>query len=237
MRERPKAGLSLIATTLLAVAFAADAHAQAMRPPRELSPADGSFDTADALRAAPAGARSLIGGDADAAATVAADGLLGRPLSRIELSGAPAREVAAKSERLKPQNRIQDLTGAAGTPVWVAGDAGERFSPIGFTWAAPAVYHRPLLFEQPNLERYGHYHGVCEGDNVTPSLLSGAHFFGATPALPYWMGAYGVCERQYTLGAYRPGSCNPHRLVSPRASATGLALQGAATTGLVFLVP
>ncbi|MEQ8847754.1 MAG: hypothetical protein RIC11_08400 [Botrimarina sp.] len=175
--------------------------------------------------------------DADIGPTRPADVLLNRPLSAIELAGDPAPEVAANNERLRPENRIRDLAAESIRGPAAAGAPIARFGPSGFAWAAPAVYHRPLLFEQPNLERYGHHHALCEHDHLTPSAISAAHFFGALPAVPYWVGAYGPCEHQYTLGAYRPGSCNPHQLVLPRPSLRGLAVQAAATTGAVFLVP
>lgn len=176
-------------------------------------------------------------GDAVVGPIRPADALLSRPLSAIDLSGAPAPEVAAKSQRLRPENQIANLAAGREEATLFAGAPSQRFGPSAFAWAAPATYHRPLLFEQPNLERYGHHHALCEHDHLTPSLVSAAHFFGAAPAVPYWVGAYGPCEHQYTLGVYRPGSCNPHRLVWPRPSLTGLATQAAATTGVVFLVP
>lgn len=166
-----------------------------------------------------------------------ADAVLGRPLREIGLNGAPAPEVAAKSLRLRPENRIASVWSDGGVPPQAAGAPAQRFGPSAFAWAAPAVYHRPLLFEQPNLERYGHHHAIGKHDVLTPSLVSAAHFFGASPAIPYWMGAYGACEHRYTLGSYRPGSCNPHQLVLPRASLRGVAAQAAATTGMAYLIP
>lgn len=73
-------------------------------------------------------------------------------------------------------------------------------------WEAPGFYHRPLYFEQPNVERYGHYVPRWQ------PAISGAHFFGSIVALPYKMWVYPPCDPIYTLGHHRPGSCNPHQI-------------------------
>ena len=166
--------------------------------------------------------------------------LLSRGLIGVSIDAAPAPDVAKQSEKIKEENQIRDLAAERF-------NAGSRFvspqmiSPAaacwGFAWAAPALYHRPLLFEQPNVERYGHQAILCPGDRDTQSVVSGAHFFGSVAVLPYLLGAHGCCEPEYVLGSYRPGSCNPHQIVKPRRSCRGLAAQTAATTGLVFVVP
>jgi len=100
-----------------------------------------------------------------------------------------------------------------------------------FWWEAPAVGHRPLYFEEVNLERYGYSHGVIQ------PLLSGAHFFGKIPALPYMMTAESPCDYVYTLGHYRPGSYAPHHIHHPPLSLRAAAVEAAAVTGLIFAIP
>lgn len=95
--------------------------------------------------------------------------------------------------------------------------------PMVAMWEAPAFYHRPLYFEEVNLERYGHTH-----KHLQP-VYSAAHFFGNTLALPYKMGAYHPCERIYTLGHYRPGDCNPHDIHT-----TPFTWKGVVYTGVVY---
>lgn len=95
--------------------------------------------------------------------------------------------------------------------------------PMVAMWEAPAFYHRPLYFEEVNLERYGHTH-----KHLQP-VFSAAHFFGNTLALPYKMGAYHPCERIYTLGHYRPGDCNPHDIHT-----TPFTWKGVVYTGVVY---
>ena len=73
-------------------------------------------------------------------------------------------------------------------------------------WSATCMRHRPLYFEEVNAERYGY----------TPSYLfqpviSAGRFFATIPALPYKMAIDHPRECKYTLGHYRPGSCNPWR--------------------------
>ena len=67
------------------------------------------------------------------------------------------------------------------------------------------VSHRPLYFEDEQLERYGH----CRRPLVQ-CVLSPAKFFLTFPVLPYEMGLYPPRECIYTLGTYRPGDCSPY---------------------------
>lgn len=73
-----------------------------------------------------------------------------------------------------------------------------------FTWAAAATCHKPLYFEEVNVERYGH----SAGPLIQP-ISSGVHFFGNIAMLPYHMGLTPVNECVYPLGYYRPGDCAP----------------------------
>ena len=98
-------------------------------------------------------------------------------------------------------------------------------------WEAPAFCHRPLYFEDENLERHGRSFGL-----VQPAV-SAAHFAGRGLVWPYLAGAFPPHECIYTLGRERPGSYAPYRLYRPPLSARGAAYQAAAVTGLSFVVP
>ncbi|MEX0791986.1 MAG: hypothetical protein WD045_02545 [Pirellulaceae bacterium] len=98
-------------------------------------------------------------------------------------------------------------------------------------WESPAMFHRPLYFEEVNLERYGHRHAFLQPG------LSAAHFVGNAIALPYKIGVNHPCERIYTLGHYRPGDCNPHNVHGLPWSWRGAAYTGAFYTGAVFVLP
>ncbi len=73
-----------------------------------------------------------------------------------------------------------------------------------FTWKASSLCHKPLYFEDVQLERYGH----SAGPFLQP-LSTTAHFFANVLLLPYNMGVYPPTECRYPLGHYRPGSCAP----------------------------
>ena len=68
----------------------------------------------------------------------------------------------------------------------------------------PDLCHKPLYFEDVQLERYGHMAGPW----VQP-FVSCADFFLRIPILPYEMGLEPPNECIYALGYYRPGSCAP----------------------------
>jgi hypothetical protein len=113
---------------------------------------------------------------------------------------------------------------------------GETFEPRRFattmvTWKAAGNCHKPLYFEDWNLERYGHSHGALD------PVLSAAHFFVTLPVLPYKMGVELPWECVYPLGYYRPGSCAPWTVPAVPISCRGLAVEAATVTGLVFLLP
>jgi hypothetical protein len=75
-----------------------------------------------------------------------------------------------------------------------------------FTWASPSFYHRPLYFEQVNLERYGKGPRCC----LQPTYSS-LHFFGSIAVLPYKLMTQHPHERAFTLGHHRPGDCVPYQ--------------------------
>jgi hypothetical protein len=101
-----------------------------------------------------------------------------------------------------------------------------------YTWKASSLCHKPLYFEHMSLERYGHtWHPFFQ------PVVSGAHFFGTIPILPYKMGIEDPCECVYALGYYRPGNCAPKLLYPLPLSLRGAVYEAAAVTGVVFLLP
>jgi hypothetical protein len=101
-----------------------------------------------------------------------------------------------------------------------------------FNWNATCLCHRPLYFEEINLERYGY--GCCE--SLQPAA-SAAHFFATIPTLPYCIATDCPCDCIYTLGHYRPGNCNPWQCHWPRWSTRAGLAEGGVWTGMVFLIP
>lgn len=106
-----------------------------------------------------------------------------------------------------------------------------RFATTMMTWKAAGYCHKPLYFEDWNLERYGHSHGPLD------PVFSAAHFFVTLPVLPYKMGVELPWECVYPLGYYRPGNCAPWTVPAVPISGRGLAVEAATVTGLVFLLP
>jgi hypothetical protein len=99
------------------------------------------------------------------------------------------------------------------------------------TWEAPAVCHRPLYFEDINLERHGYKVPLIQ------PAISAAHFFGRVPLLPYMMVTEGHRNCQYTLGHYRPGDYAPYSLYVPRLRLDASAAEMAFAAGLIFAFP
>lgn len=100
------------------------------------------------------------------------------------------------------------------------------------TWKASSLGHKPLYFEQPQLERYGH----TPGPIVEPFMSTG-HFFLSLVSLPYQMGMHPPNECQYDLGHYRPGNCAPWLMPPLPLSLRGALLTAGVYTGGVFIIP
>ena len=82
-----------------------------------------------------------------------------------------------------------------------------HWHPTDFFWTASSLCHKPLYFEDVQLERYGHETGP-----FTQPFASAAHFFVTLPILPYKMGLRTPNECVYALGYYRPGNCAPYMI-------------------------
>jgi HEAT repeat protein len=92
----------------------------------------------------------------------------------------------------------------AGMPVYYHGYGARRgWHASAFGWEPPAVFFKPLYFEDINLERYGIHHGCLQ-----PAISFG-HFFTRCVCLPYKLLVQPPCECIYTLGYERPNNCIP----------------------------
>jgi len=101
-----------------------------------------------------------------------------------------------------------------------------------YSWIASGLAHKPLYFEDVNLERYG--------NSACPTLqpaLSATRFVATIPLLPYLMTVDRPCECVYTLGYCRPGSKSANLFYYPPARLDAAAVQAAAVTGAVFFIP
>lgn len=109
---------------------------------------------------------------------------------------------------------------------------GRNFIASTVQWKASGASHKPLYFEEIQLERYGH-----EAGPVLQPLVSTVHFFGNIAVLPYKMGIHPPHECQYSLGYFRPGNCAPYMLQPIPWSLRGALTQAGAVTGAAALIP
>lgn len=139
------------------------------------------------------------------------------------LAKTPTTSAFEQSEKTIAQRTRTRSSESSEEVQWDGGFAG---------WTEPAFYTRPLYFEQINFERY-----ETNAPAWTRPALSYAQFLGTIPVLPYKIGANGPRERAYSVGHYPYGhGAARHKSILP-LSKRGVLYQGAATTGLVFLVP
>ncbi len=112
-----------------------------------------------------------------------------------------------------------------------ASNATRHWKDFEFNWEAPVLAHRPLYFEDVNLERYGYTAGILQ------PAVSTVHFLSRFVASPYLWGAEHSRELDYSFGHYRPGSCAPYHVHRFPVSLKG-GVSGAATSvGLIFVLP
>lgn len=110
--------------------------------------------------------------------------------------------------------------------------AGRCYPDSMFAWAASNLYHYPLYFEDPALERYGHTY-PC----VVQPFVSVGRFSTQLVGLPYQMTIDPVCKKKYALGWYRPGECAPKLCYQIPFNAKAAAVEGAFITGMFYLIP
>jgi hypothetical protein len=105
-------------------------------------------------------------------------------------------------------------------------------SPTVFQWAPTNLYHYPLYFEDPSLERYGHtYHPL-----VQPFASTG-RFATQLVGLPYQMTLHPIHSHDYTLGYYRPGECAPKKHYQIPFNEEATIMQIATVVGLIVILP
>lgn len=150
-----------------------------------------------------------------------------RPITQVTIEAAMPPGVLPGQPGTQPQGYITSPRPQFGDPRMWGG-----WAEVDFQWACTALCHRPLYFEEVNLERYGY------GANpLIQPALSGAHFFLTIPTLPYKLVAQPPRECVYTLGYYRPGSPAPRRWHHVNWDPTAATVEGLTATGLVFLIP
>ena len=107
---------------------------------------------------------------------------------------------------------------------------GRNWIPQTVTWKASSLCHKPLYFENVQLERYGHSHGP-----FLQPIHSTGHFFARLFLLPLQMGTHPANECQYALGFYRPGDCAPWLREPLPISLDGIKYQTLVTIGLAYI--
>lgn len=162
----------------------------------------------------------------------------------LEAERERADRICAEALQILAQDRISTIDvsirvpGDVGVdlPFECSLDTGEyeprNWSGITYMWKASALCHKPLYFEDVQLERYGHSWGW----HVQP-LVSAAHFFTTVPILPYKMGLETPNECVYALGYYRPGNCAPYLIEPLGSSPRAVVWQAGAVVGAAAIVP
>lgn len=174
----------------------------------------------------------------DCVVCAAAEAAVGKQPCAEEAEDCRAELAKLRGDRLAAIDLDIRVGGRAGNDYpcecRLEGDSYEprRFATTMFTWKAAGNCHKPLYFEDWQLERYGHSHGP-----LADPFFSAAHFFVTLPVLPYKMGVELPWECVYPLGYYRPGSCAPWTVPAVPISLRGFAVEAATITGIVFLVP
>ncbi len=114
---------------------------------------------------------------------------------------------------------------------------GEQYTPRNFPdvamcWTAPDTKYYPLYFQDPALERYGHTH-----HHLIQPVISSARFSGQLVMMPYQLTIDPPWDLQSPLGWYRPGDVVPKLRYPFPWNTKAAAVQAAAVTGFIYLIP
>ncbi len=148
-----------------------------------------------------------------------------RPLSEVQALVSPGQGEL-------PEDAAAEVFGSSKN-AWRLADEPRPWSNTAFHWQASWLAHYPLCFEEKMLERYGYSH--CP---LLQPAISGAHFFGTLPILPYKKGLDPHHQLIYELGFARPGDCSAPALC-PRVpwNNRAAAYEAGFVTGLIFFIP
>ena len=111
------------------------------------------------------------------------------PLPRLEIDVRP-------SEGVLPRNVGLDYVREQGV---LQGDVGPRWYLSPYLWESPALFHKPIYFEDPALERHGR--SRCEA--LQPGI-SAVRAAGQFVALPVQMVVHRPLDCIYTYGYGKP---------------------------------
>ena len=197
----------------------------------DLRPNEDEADRADKLRLLEIRTVARTAGDA-----VVGHGQDGQPAKRsVVLVDETGREVARLPFNELGEDELCYVTAwwrlPAECPLGGLRTAERNWLASTFNYQASALCHKPLYFEEVQLERYGHTAGPFR-----QPLISGGHFIINLAALPYNMAINPPNECQYALGYYRPGSCAPWMIPPIPLSLRGAAAETGAALG-VCLIP
>jgi hypothetical protein len=101
-----------------------------------------------------------------------------------------------------------------------------------FQWQPSNLWHNPLYFEDPGLERSGHTF-----EPWLQPFASVGRFGVQLVGLPYQMTIDPVCKKRYSLGWYRPGECAPKQIHQVPWNTHAAINQALVVTGAVFALP
>ena len=147
-------------------------------------------------------------------------------------------EVCPTPESFRPICALtNNISASEGDLPQECGLGNRRFQPRcwaakTYCWTASGLCHKPLYFEDEQLERYGHSCGP-----LLQPLVSTGKFFLTLPILPYEMGLYPPNECIYTLGVYRPGDCSPYMFDAIPLSVRASVFEAGGLTGAIVGLP
>lgn len=149
-----------------------------------------------------------------------------RSLQAVNLFDA----TSAKTEDGKPLATPQSVVSMDGRRV------EEQFVPLPWNVSHPPrntfpFRHQPLYFEDPNLERCGESYGCLT------EAVSIAHFAGRIPLLPYMMASDNPHKTVRGLRDCPTGSSFGPNAYLPRPTVKAVAVEAAAVTGFIFVIP
>lgn len=141
-----------------------------------------------------------------------------RPLSEIVLT------LAAEGKKPPTVSRTD-------VPVY-AQQRRKNSAPIEKTWEPSKLCNFPLYFEDVPLENYGQ-----SRHHLIQPAVSGFRFLIDAAAIPYKTTLDPMCQSEYSLGLYRPGSPTPCVIQVLPWDLKAALVEAGAVVGLAFALP
>jgi hypothetical protein len=154
-----------------------------------------------------------------------------RSLSQIDTHISPPTGVEQEGEQpYLPEDRAAEYFSQF-EPYFYRSEGYRPWDAYAAVQITQAFCHRPLYFEEINVERFGRSAGILQ------PAVSAARFFATVPTLPYRMAIDHPAVCQVDPSPYPPGTSAPRHRQAPPLRVRAALIQAVAVVGIIAIFP